>query len=152
PGSAIQHTTRDIAQCVLLLEKTGRENANPLARLHALCTLGGLAHPSTSLLLHALRDEHPAVRRHAIRLCESLPERPSELIAALVGLTGAPDPAVRLQLAYTLGEIPDLRAGVALGVLLSGAAQDRWLFAAAMSSLSNENIEQVLTAVLRGGR
>jgi putative heme-binding domain-containing protein len=151
PGNAPPRSVREITQCVLLLEKQGRESKNPLCRLHALCTLGGLAHPSASLLLHALGDENAAVRRHAVRLCESLPELPPELMGALVKLIDDADPHVRMQLAYTLGEIKTLRAGFALGELLSSAGGDRWLFAAGMSSLSNANIEPVLTAVLRGG-
>ncbi|HTI50547.1 MAG TPA: PVC-type heme-binding CxxCH protein, partial [Planctomycetaceae bacterium] len=141
---------RAAAECILLLEKQARESRNPLARLHALCTLAGIAHPSASLLVHSLADEHPGVRRHAIRISESLPRRPPEVVAALVKLVSDSDPHVRMQLAYTLGEIDDSQAGVALGDMLQGLRGDRYLFAAAMSSLTNANIEPVLSAVLRG--
>jgi putative heme-binding domain-containing protein len=148
PGGTHVQKAREVAECVLRLEKLARECPRPLARLHALCTLGGLDHPSTSLLLHTLADKSPVVRRHAIRLCEEIAEPPEELIAALTALTGDTDPHVRLQLAYTLGEVSDPRAGTALGALLGDSAGDPYLFAAAMSSLHRRNIDGALTAVL----
>ena len=151
PASPSPHKPREIAECVLRLEKLARECARPLGRLHALCTLGGIDHPSTSLLLHTLSDKSPVVRRHAIRLCEEITEPPAEMITALVGLAADADPHVRMQLAYTLGELSDSRAGAALGTLLTESADDQFLFAAAMSSLNRHNINSVLTAVLNRG-
>ena len=40
-------------------------------RLHALCTLDGLGTLNAQVLLAALMDPHPAVRRHAVRLVGS---------------------------------------------------------------------------------
>src|SRR5437016_2856408 len=53
---------------VALLEKFLVECKRPLGRLHALCTLDGLHGLSNQILARALRDEHPGVRRHAVRL------------------------------------------------------------------------------------
>ena len=40
----------------------------PLARLHALCTLDGLEALTVETLKLALTDKHAGVRRHAVRL------------------------------------------------------------------------------------
>src|SRR5262249_6034884 len=61
------------------------------------------------------------------------------------------DPTVRLQLAFTLGEWKDERAGKALGRFLRRDAGDRFLRAAAMSSLNRENLVAVLHGVLEDG-
>jgi putative heme-binding domain-containing protein len=51
-------------------------------------------------------------------------------------------------LACTLGEINDPRAGAALGQLALQESRDKFTFAAAMSSLNEKNIDQVLRTVL----
>jgi putative membrane-bound dehydrogenase-like protein len=130
------------------LQKLAAESPQPLARLHALCTLDGLDALTPPVLLQGLADEHPGVRRHAVRLCEALTERPPELVEALVKLMNDPDAQVRLQLAYTLGEIDAPQAANALGQLALQESRDKFLFAAAMSSLNAKNIDQVLRAVL----
>ena len=48
-----------------LLESVVKEGKRPLARLHALCTLDGLGQLTPPLLIEALRDPSPGVRRHA---------------------------------------------------------------------------------------
>jgi putative membrane-bound dehydrogenase-like protein len=152
PGGPVlsRSQRRGAAECILLLEKTARESQNPLARLHALCTLSGIVHPSASLLLHVLADKHPGVRRHAVRISESLPRPVPEIVAALAKMTTDADPHVRMQLAYTLGAMDDPRSGLALGELLRDPGGDHYLFAAAMSSLTKTNIKQVESAVLGG--
>jgi len=169
---------------IALLMRQATDSARPLCRLHALCTLDGLqrAWPALTLdvLIRTLADPHPALRRHAVRLCESLlvsdqhrpaggvsPPRSSsnsaptrgadvprspEVLEHLLKLTADPDPQVRLQLACTLGEIDDPRAGRAIGELIVNHGSDRFLFAAAMSSIRKENIGDVLAAVVGNGR
>jgi putative membrane-bound dehydrogenase-like protein len=141
---------REDKSAVPLLEKLAAESGRPLARLHALCTLDGLSALRPSVLSKALTDEHPGVRRHAVRLCEGRVEKASELGDALVKLAGDADPQVRMQLAYTLGEWDDPRAGEALGRLAVQAAGDRLLTAAVMSSVSKKNLDGVLLATLKG--
>jgi putative membrane-bound dehydrogenase-like protein len=142
------------------------------ARLHSLCALDGIARDDKSALnvtelTKAIADEHPAVRRHAVRLSgrfadaradvltaknlnELLPTMNLKelLLQALLNCVSDSDPHVRLQLAYTLGEIDDPRAGRVLGELLAKSGSDRYLFAAAMSSINKTNVEQVLVGVL----
>src|SRR6185312_11771222 len=133
-------------EAIQLLAKLARESKNPLARLHALCTLDGLDGLDADLLLAGLNDSEAGVRRNAIRLCEGRFEKFPQIGARLAGMVEDPDPQVQLQLAYTLGEWNDPRAGDALAKLAVRVADDRYLSAAILSSISKENIQTVAKA------
>ncbi|HEY2253501.1 MAG TPA: PVC-type heme-binding CxxCH protein, partial [Planctomycetaceae bacterium] len=134
---------------VPLLESQASTSRNPLCRLHALATLAGFATLSETILIKALDDEHPGVRRHALSLVETLPGNHSqELLAAVFKRTGDPDPHVRLQTAYTLGQLKGDAAAAAIGAMLVSDGNDRFLFSALMSSVNKSNVEGVLTKVL----
>ncbi|MFT5469123.1 MAG: putative membrane-bound dehydrogenase-like protein [Verrucomicrobiales bacterium] len=110
------------------------KSANPLARLHALCTLDALgALPPEA----GLTDEHPGVRREAARLATTVSD-------SLLALADDPSPKVRLQLAATLGGINEPAASLALAKL--AREEDAYVVAAAMSSVNAENIEGILNA------
>lgn len=132
-------TQRDAASAGPLRELL-RGSARPQARVHALCTLDGLGELTADDVLVGLGDEHPGVRCNAVRLAETF------FASAAVGekalaLTADPDAWVRLQLAYSLGEWDDPRAGRALGQLLRQASDDRrtagseYIVAAGLSSV-----------------
>lgn len=157
---------RDLAQQLLIerndrssvpsLEKLATQCARPLARLHALCTLDGLGALSADILGKALADADPGVRRHAVRLAEPrgntripLLTNP-EVAAAILKLTQDPDVQVRMQLACTLGEWDDPRAGRGLGQLALKEAVDPYLSAAIMSSINQKNLDAVLAEVAAG--
>jgi len=135
---------RDMAQQMLLwradksaaglLEQMATYSQRALARLHALCTLDGLGVLKPEIVLKALADEHPGVRRHAVRLSESLVASSPALGDALVKLVDDPDAQVRMQLAYSLGEWHDPRAGRALARLTLRDPGDEYVIAAVMSS------------------
>jgi putative heme-binding domain-containing protein len=134
------------------LEKMARRGQRATARLHALCTLDGLKQLTADwaeLLVACLADEHPAVRRHAIRLAEPLLDRSAELRTACLRLRDDSDAQVRQQLAYTLGECHDQESAQSLAILLMAHADDRLLAAAAVSSLHADNIAAVLDAIHR---
>jgi putative membrane-bound dehydrogenase-like protein len=149
---------RDLAQQLLiqrrdpaaaaLLEKQVAECRRPLGRLHALCTLDGLAALEPALLEKSLADADPGVRRHAVRLSEPFLNRAPKLAAALVKLVADPDPHVRMQLAYSLGAWGDAGAGKVLAQLAIRDQQDAYITAAAMSSVTKQNLDPVLLAVL----
>ena len=138
-----------------------------LGRLHALCTLDGLMElPAVSrqardtlqqVLPVALTDPHPGVRRHAVRICDGFPEPIDSIWQKLAALADDPDPQVRLQLAYTLGEIKHPQAGSELGRLaVNGATAneqplDPHFMAAILSSLNADNLEPVLSVVMKQG-
>ncbi len=106
----------------------------PAVRLSALCTLDGLAVTRDKILIAALDDAHPAVRRHAIRIStRQLPARADLQVALLRRVTDS-DPRVRLQLAFSLGEWPDRRAAKALAEIVDRNAQDPYITTAVLSS------------------
>jgi putative membrane-bound dehydrogenase-like protein len=151
---------RDTAQQMLLWRKdsaaiphlkTLLSSPRPLARLHALCTLEGLGALTPELLAPALGDADAAVRRNAVRLCEGRLPGSDALAAAFLKCADDADAGVRMQLAFSLGEWADARAGRALGRLLARAAGDLYPRAACMTSLTRGNLDAVLAGVLEAG-
>ena len=112
-----------------------RASQSPAVRLQALCALDGLRAVAPELLEEALNDAHPAVRRHAVQLSERLLETP-HLGAAVLQLVNDPDAGVRYQLALSLGEWDDPRAGYTLGQLAKAGLDETWLRTAVLSSAS----------------
>jgi putative membrane-bound dehydrogenase-like protein len=129
----------------------------PQTRLQALCTLEGLNALTPAHLLSALKDPHPRVRENALRLAESTPSPvaltavhtytvPADsklvvestpdptVITAACALVTDPDPKVRLQLAFSLGQWPTEPASQALAQLLAAHSADPFLTTAALSS------------------
>lgn len=133
------------------LQKLAANGSDPRARLQALCALEGLGALSASMLEAALRDPHPAVRRHAVRLAETLRPLPAHLIEAVAKLADDPDAKVRLQLACSLGEWREARAGEALARLAVANVQDRSIHAAILSSATNHVAAIVDAAAMTGG-
>jgi putative membrane-bound dehydrogenase-like protein len=152
---------RDTAQRLLVergdrvavqqLEELARIAGRPEARLHALCTLDGLNALKPDLVLIALKDTHPGVRRHGVRLSEQFLKKVAVIGPALLPLVTDADAQVRMQLAYTLGEWDDPRAGAAIGSILIGAIHDRYLTAAALSSVNERNFDAVLRDIPSSG-
>ncbi len=135
-----------------LLEKLVRENRRAVCRLHALCTLDGLGALKPEVLKLALADAHPGIRRHAIRLCETQFRTAPELGPAVLVLQSDADPQVQMQLTYSLGEWDDPRAAQALGQLVMANAGERFLVAAALSSVTRKNIDAVLLSLFAEGK
>jgi putative membrane-bound dehydrogenase-like protein len=121
------------------LKELARTCPRPEARLHALCVLDGLGRLESTDVTHALSDPHPGVRRHAVRLSEKF-----SLIENLAKLVDEPDAQVRLQLAYSLGECHDRRAGAVLGTLALRHSDDPYLTAAVLSSINQKNLPDFL--------
>jgi putative membrane-bound dehydrogenase-like protein len=152
---------RDMAQQLLvrrkdkstmpLLAKTVRAASRPLARLHALCTLDGLGGLDEQLLESALKDAHPGMRRHAVRLCERFLARSPRLQAAVAAMTTDADPLVRMQLAYSLGAWRDSRAGALLADLARQDYSEPYQLAAIMSSVNRTNLGSLMTGMVRPG-
>jgi putative heme-binding domain-containing protein len=148
---------RDMVQQLLLwrrdkaaiapLQRMAADSARAQARLQALCTLDALDALRDEVLLLAVADPHPAVRRHAVRLCETRLGRSPALADAIVKLTDDPDAHVRMQLAASLGEWDDPRAGRALGELALRDAADPFVTATVLSS-ATRNLDELITAAI----
>jgi putative membrane-bound dehydrogenase-like protein len=146
---------RDLAQRLLverndaaaapLLAALAKASARPQTRVQALCTLGGLGAPGaealrSGLIVSSLRDKHPGVRRHAVRLCDTLLAASPSLGEALLPLVEDADAMVRYQLAFTLGYWRDPRAGTALARLALADQSDPYHLAAVASSVSHDTM------------
>jgi putative membrane-bound dehydrogenase-like protein len=154
---------RDMAQMMLLwrndplaiqpLLKLQSTAKNPVTRLHALCAVQACDHAMLGRSIQvSLHDPHPGVRRHAVRLCERFISSSTTVQDELAKLAEDKDPQVRLQLAYTLGEWHDAKAGELLGKLITSAGDDKFLFAAAMSSVNRHNLGAVASSALNAGQ
>ena len=148
--------TRDMVQQMLVwkgdkssadaLAKLAASSTRPQSRLQALATLELLGAITPESIIRALSDEHPGVRRGAVRLAEK--RVPLEAIARLAEDA---DPRVRQQVAYSVGEWPEAAGGKLLAKLLLRNSKDASLTAAAISSLHSGNVAQAVTAVLAAG-
>lgn len=104
---------RQDRQAVPSLKATLR-STSPLARLHALWTLEGLAALDDAAILAALRDGDARLRTHAVRIAESRFHRSADLRRSAAALVDDPDERVRFQVGLSLGALPQAEALPAL--------------------------------------
>jgi putative membrane-bound dehydrogenase-like protein len=136
-------TVRDLAEEQLVWRpetSVGEPLANlatgdprPETRVQALATLDVLGQDSPAVLERAVLDANPWVRREAVRLSDRFAPGDGALLSAIIRLEDDPDPFVRQQVAYSLGEWIQPEAGHALARMVR-QNQDRFILAAAMSS------------------
>lgn len=129
-----QLTWRNETGAAPALERLVSGATRPQSRAQALWSLQLLGALTPVIVERALADPHPGVRRQAVQLSETFaPTEGRALLERLAALVDDPDPAVRLQVGYALGEWKEPAAGVALARLLR-ANDDRFIRAAALSS------------------
>jgi putative membrane-bound dehydrogenase-like protein len=146
--------TRDTAQQLLIqrkdpkslkdLERILQNSFKPLARLHALATAHELSNGDRAYVLQGLKDDHPGVRRWAVRWGEPLLRDDKEVREKVLALADDADPQVRVQVAYSLGEIPS--AGESLAKMALKHRQGEYTLAAVASSLHEKNLTDFLKA------
>jgi putative membrane-bound dehydrogenase-like protein len=150
---------RNDPKSVRLLKRLAAQARDPKARLQALATLDALNLSDSATLRTALRDRHPAVRAEALRASEPLLREKKggrSLASAVLKLKADPNAHVALQLAFTLGELRDTRAGTALVTLAeraippAGPTDERLLIAVQSSALPH--LEPMLTALAKSER
>ena len=132
-----------------LLQQAAR-SPRPLGRLHSLCAADGLGGLDQNVIATALTDTHPGIRRHAIRLAESLPQLSDKLAEKLTGLANDSDPQVRLQLALSSGSLgtPQQQSRLLARQLPTLIGQP-FFEPAVISSLSKANVAHVISLVLQ---
>ncbi|MCA9133270.1 MAG: c-type cytochrome, partial [Planctomycetales bacterium] len=113
-----------------------RASTDPRARVHALWSLAGLAALRPQELQAALADADPRVREQAIALAEPWLDSSPELLATIVDQASSSDARIRLQVAFTLGEVDDALAAHTLLKLAEQYGNDPWMRAAILSSSS----------------
>ena len=157
-------TTRDLVHRLLvhradraaspILADLARTSPHPECRAQALGVLDGLSELGPSILIRALADPHPGVRREAVRLSGPWLGKDATLGRSILAMTDDPAITVRFQLAMTLGDWPDPEAGRALGRIAVRDQSDRWVLAAVMTSAvphAGALLEQVIASAGPGG-
>jgi mono/diheme cytochrome c family protein/glucose/arabinose dehydrogenase len=109
---------------------------DPRARLHALWTLEGLGGLTPELLAAAAADPHAQVRAAAIRLAEGTPA-----FEGMRVLGKDPAALVRGQLALSLGDAADAKAGSLLVQLLAADGETAWLRDAVVCGLRGRELD-----------
>lgn len=127
---------RQDAAAIDPLKQLATQSSSPLGRMHAMYTLDGLGALSSDIILPRLKDSHPRVREHAIRLSEGILDASPEVRAALCRMTEDDDLRVRYQLAFTLGFMQQPKATDALISLAMHSCDHSWIQVALMSSCS----------------
>jgi putative membrane-bound dehydrogenase-like protein len=151
---------RDTAQRLLIerhdesvrdqLAELAVRSESSVTRVHALNTLDGLGQLWLRECESALHDPNPEVRRHAVRLAASRAQPYEPLLrATLCAMSSDPDPRVRLQLACSLGDVPNKigetapepMVAAALARIARRGIDDEWTRTAVLSSLKESSGE-----------
>lgn len=156
--------TRDTAQRLLIerreaaavpaLASFAATAENPLGRLHALWTLEGVEQLDRSVVLKALADADVRVTTAGLRLAERFfaPKVDQEIVDRVLALVSRPEPAVRLQLALSLGQLRSTAGDAVLVKLILATPEQPFLSDAIVSGLGGreENFITELMAASKG--
>ncbi|MDX2032685.1 MAG: HEAT repeat domain-containing protein [Blastocatellia bacterium] len=123
---------------VPFLKQLIEQTTSPVGRIHGLWTLEGLSALEEPIVLKALTDANPRVREHALRLAEGFLPKSKALAAALLRMPEDADPRVRLQTAFTLGQLRDASALNALVGMATKHGEDPWFRLAILSSVADQ--------------
>lgn len=116
------------------LEAVAVAASSPQARLAALWTLEGLSLLSDETLSRVFDDEAAGVRENALKLAEPRLSSSLELTSRAIAAARDPDPRVRFQAAFSLGESSDPRVVDALLHLATSPSADSWTRIAVLTS------------------
>jgi putative heme-binding domain-containing protein len=128
------------------IAKLARESSSAAARLHALWTLDGLGGLPDELLLAALGDPQPEIRRNAVKLAEIRLENP-RIRQKVLAASGDADARVQFQVACTLTALPPQEAFPHLRRIATAHADDRWFQVAVLSSAAGDAGEWLRVAL-----
>jgi putative membrane-bound dehydrogenase-like protein len=117
------------------LEQVATQGKQPSGRMRAMYMLDSLRMLTPAVVLSALSDQQPHVRRHAVRLSEPFLNADPRLLQQVVALAADEDLLVRYQLAFSLGECAGESRTAALAQLARRDGQDRYVRFAIHSSV-----------------
>ena len=148
--NTVNGTQRDLIHQELIWRSANNESTRlddlfatsslPEVRAQILGILEGLGSLDEAFLASALTDPHPGVRRNAIRLSEPYLARGSASLGQAVhSLIKDPDPFVRKQLAYSLGESTHKETPAILADLMTLSSNDKYTQSAILSSAVNHH-------------
>ncbi|MEC9092605.1 MAG: PVC-type heme-binding CxxCH protein, partial [Planctomycetota bacterium] len=121
------------ASCVPRLQTVIRGEFSPLGRLHALYALSGLQKLTLEDLQVASKDTDSHIRRHAILLAEQ--SNPQWLLQPPIrNLDNDPSSRVRLQMAFSIGEVSPLQRKPVIWRLMQNSPNHPLMVTAIMSS------------------
>ncbi|HVT26585.1 MAG TPA: PVC-type heme-binding CxxCH protein, partial [Lacipirellulaceae bacterium] len=138
---------RDDEAATRPLEQLVKDSRRPATRLQALCTLALLQTLPDGLLRTALADPHPEVKRQAVRLAESRLDSAPTLLDDVIQLSDEHNGAVALQLACSLGQTSNPRKIAALARIAERHADDSYVIAGVMSSITDSQLGGLLNEV-----
>jgi putative heme-binding domain-containing protein len=118
------------------------------SRANALWSLEGLNALRDEDLLIALGDPEPRVRAQALILSEPRFDGNPALQDRALSVAADPDPTVRYQAAFSLGEMRNDWAVPALAAIARSDSADRWTRAAVLSSLAT-TADRMLVELLK---
>jgi putative membrane-bound dehydrogenase-like protein len=135
-----------------LLREMAVRRPSAVGRLHALWTLRCLEALDLEAIALGLTDPDPRVREQAVRLAEGRLEGALSLLTILLSMTSDPDPMVRFQLAFRLGEAAsDRRVIAALASIAERDANSPWTRSAVLSSIVGRPTELLSALASRPG-
>ncbi len=117
------------------LRQLAAHSKTALGKAHALSALAGLSALEPDLVLDALNDADVRLRVHALRLAEPMAKADARIEVRIEALASDPDPTVRYQAAFSLGELPGARPSKALAALAIGDGADPWMRLAILSAV-----------------
>lgn len=136
-------------QAVEPLKRIVAETKSSAVRIQALSALEGLKALTAENVVAALGDSSAEVRENAVRLSEPfLKKNHSGVGETILKLANDSEIRIQYQIALTLGEWNDPRAGKTLGELARKHSANPWMRAAVLSSASEfpgEILKSVLT-------
>ncbi|HEY3392437.1 MAG TPA: PVC-type heme-binding CxxCH protein [Lacipirellulaceae bacterium] len=146
-ASRLLYERRDAA-APKLLRAGFTMSARPEARIAILYVLSSLEALTEGDVINGLRDAHPQVRRHALRLSEPLLHSSAEVRKKAIELTSDAAPIVQFQLALSLGECSQRDADRALAEILARHASSQDVSDAVLTSI-NRRAGNVLKQLLK---
>src|SRR5690606_33422365 len=117
------------------------ESEDPRTRLHALYVLEGMEALDADIVRQAIKDDHPGVREHGIRLAERYPENLSQVIEAI----DDENPKVVFQATLSLGEFDGAEVVAALAKVAEQRGGNNWFRTAILSSDIGSSMDLITT-------